>query len=684
MSTAPNYLPLLQQLTESGSFKGLDSLEDPIAWAEMTAKERRLLGLLFVRRGGHRLTSGEEGVIESFHLAERLLPEEAEVFFGQGCWWLHYGVDKGEEQPLFRACASFERATQLDPDHFAAWRNWGQALFHLGLSFAEGHYFAEADAKFLMAERLLPDDGEAQGEFYCLWGLCWSQSARYSGEAFDYRIAIEKFERAAAAGFGRADFWVSYGMAYRHLADLLGEPELMEEALPYLRNAVEEGEDRFEPLFCLATVLSTLYTEFCDDSYLEEADDCFAALTEIDSEAPELWNEWALLLLEAFRLNRCEEDLEEAIEMIQRSGAASLDDPDQAIIHLGLRQVIATETHNLEQMHEGKRYAEMALELYPDLPDLWCSYSLILHELGRFFSDSSYFVLALDKLACGFRLTDREGELWFAKGRILMSLVMESGEIGRLDEALRSFARAEELDFLSSDLYFEWGRALMKQAHHTHRREPLELAIEKFEMELELLEARGEEPGYDTLFHYACSLDALGAFSDDGEYYRQAVDLLLQVAEQFPDDLSVQFHLAQALWHFGKVTADLDAYDRACGILSLIVDERPDDGMAWELWGSILLTQANLIADPSREEEVGEILQEAENYLLRAFQLGCYPASYELGRLYSQMELFEQAIESLRWSANKGVLPPVADLMADPWFAPLREQAIFREFLNQL
>lgn len=684
MSNKPNYLPLLEQLSQSDSFAELDPLEDPSAWGGMTAKERRLLGLLFVRRGGHRLSRGENGVMESFHLAERLLPEDAEVYFGQGCWWLHYGNEKGEEQPLVRACSCFEKAIERDPNHFKAWCSWGRALLNLGVSYDESHYFAEADLKYVTAEKFLPEKLEEQGAFYAEWGFCWSQSARHSGEAFDYRIAIEKFEKADNVDFSQIDFWVEYGMAYRHLADLVGDPELMEESLPFLRRGAEEGEGRFEPLFCLATTLTALFLEFGDDSYFEEADDCFSSLVEIEPEAADLWNEWAGLMLAGYRRDRNEEELEEAIEMLQRGANASLEDPDLAETHLRLRQFIAAELHNLEQMQEGKRYAERALELYPDLPALWCCYSMILYELGHYFGDISYYALGLDKLTCAFRLTDQDGELWFAQGRLLLARVMEAGEVGRLDQALRAFERAEAYGELTPDLYYDWGRALMKRAHHTHGQESLEAAIEKFETELELLAVNEEEAGCDTLFHYACALDALGAFSDDGEYYRQAVEIFSHIFTQFPEDFAVQFHLAQALWHLGKVCGDVEALEWACSILSSMVTERPDDGMAWELWGSILLTQANLVADPSREEEVGGLLQEAERHLIRALELGCHPASYELGRLYSQMELFEQAVESLRWSANKGVLPPVSDLMADPWFAPLRDQAIFRDFLNQL
>jgi tetratricopeptide (TPR) repeat protein len=684
MSNKPNYLPLLERLSTSESFAELDALEDPSAWGGMTEKEQRLLGLLFVRRGGHRLARGEQGVLESFRLAEKLLPEDAEVHFGQGCWWLHYAQDEEGEQSLLRACSSFQKATERDPRHFGAWWNWGRALFHLGFAFDESHYFADADLKYVVAEKFLPEAPETRGAFYAEWGGCWSQSARLSGEAFDYRIAIEKFEKASGLGFGEVDFWVEYGLSYRHLADLIGDPEMMEEALPFLRRAAEEGDDRFEPLFCLATTLTALFVEFGDESYFEEAEDCFGALTEINSEAPDLWNEWAGLMLASYRCDRNEEDLEEAMEMLQRAANSSLEEAELAETHLRLRLYIAIELHNLEQMQEGKRFAERALELYSDRPALWCCYSMILYELGRYFGDLSYLTLGLEKLACAFRLTEEDGECWYAKGRLLFARVMEAGEVNRLDEALRAFERAEEYGELTPDLYFEWGRALMKQAHHTRRQESLEAAVEKFETELELLAIEDEEPGCDTLFHYACALDALGAFSDDGEYYRQAVEIFSTIFTHFPEDFAVQFHLAQALWHLGKVCGDVDSLEWACSILSSVVVERPDDGMAWELWGSILLTHANLVADPSREEEVGGLLQEAERHLLRALELGCHPASYELGRLYSQMELFEQAVESLRWSANKGVLPPVSDLMADPWFAPLRDQAIFRDFLNQL
>lgn len=682
MAALPEYLPLLEEITRTDSFHQLTPLEDRSAWSRMTPKERRLLGQLFVRRGGHYLSEGREGVFESFRLAEELMPDDAEIYFGQGSWWLKHAIESGEAKPLFLAAENFSKAAQLSEDHFDALYCWAQTLVRLGVSYGETDYFSQADLLYLRAEQLLPDEGSVRSHFHSDWGLVWSLSGALSGEAFDFRLAINKFEEAARLGCNAAGFWANYGLACWRLGELLGDDELVQESTPLLRRAVEGEGCSEETLLSYASLLTLLFSQKGEEELFEEACDLYCRVADSGSDLPELWNGWAELMLLCYQMSRCEEDLEDAANFLEKASQLSLNESFEATAQTArLWSVLVGESLQMNWINAGRAFIEKALENYRDEPDIWAAYSLLLCDMGRATEEERCYRLAVRKAECGIRLSKEHGGLWHALGRSLLALVTEVGEHRQLDRAVDALERAAENGEITSALLFDMGRAFLKKAQHSGERAFLERSIETFEEELEFCAKRGEEPSFDSLFHYACALDLLGTDGDDGEYYRQAVELLAQVYELFPEDPAVAFHFAQAIWHWGKVSGDLSCYQRASTLLAEVVEADPDDGAAWELWGAVLMSYAQISTDPARAEEVERLLEEAEEKFLSALRLGFDPALYELARLHATTGRLEEAIEWLEEASRRDVLPAIHQLIDDPWLEPLSPTPLFQEFL---
>lgn len=684
MAALPKYLPLLEEITRTDSFHRLAPLEDRSAWRRMTPRERRLLGQLFVRRGGHYLSEGQEGVVESFRLAQELLPDDAEIYFGQGSWWLKHAIESGEAKPLFFAAENFRKAAELSEEHLDALYCWAQTLVRLGVSYGEGEYFSEADALYLRAERLLPEGGAMRSHFFSDWGLVWSLSGALSGEAFDFRVAIEKFEEAAQCGCCASGFWANYGLACWRLGDLLGDEELVEKALPLLRQATEGDECGDGPLLSYASLLTELFSQKGREKDFEEACDLYCRVAEGGGDSPELWNGWAELMLLIYQIHRSEEDLEDAHDFLRRASRVSLEEGFEATAQTArLWSHLIGETLHVEWIDEGRGFIERALECYRDEPDIWAAYSFLLCDMGRVTEDERCYRLAVRKAECGMRLSNTHSLLWHALGRSLLALVTECGEVEQLDRATEAFEKAAVGGERTPALLFDTGRVLLRQGQRSGERSTLEQAVETFELELAAYEVRGEDPPLESLFHYACALDLLGTDGDDGEYYRQAVEIFSEIHQLIPEDSALCFHFAQAVWHWGKAGGDLTCYQRACSLLEEMTLRDPEDGAVWELWGAVLMSYAHCLTDPLRWEEGMDALSDAEEKFLHALRLGFDPALYELARISAGMGGHERAIEWLSEAATRGVLPTKQQIVEDPWFESLRSCEAFQEFIEQ-
>jgi len=682
MAALPEYLPLLEEITRTERFDRLAPLEDRASWSRMTPRERRLLGQLFVRRGGHYLSEGQEGVVESFQLAEELVPGDAEIFFGQGSWWLKHALEGGEVGPLFLAAENFRKATELCEHHFDALYCWAQTLVRLGVSYGEADHFSDADRLYLRAEKILPDERQTRAHFYSDWGLVWSLSGALSGEAFDFRLAISKYEEASSFGCRAAGFYVNYGLAFWRLAELIGDEALLKEARPLLALAVESEGCGEGPLLTYASLLGELYSRHGDERDFEEACDLYCRAAEVGCDLPELWNGWAELMLLVFQAHRCEEDLDEAHEFLERASRVSLDEGVETATQTArLWSVLAAESLVPQWIEEGRAFIEQALLSYRDEPEIWAAYSILLCDMGRVMEDERCFRLAVRKAEVGMRLDQSSGLLWHALGRARLALVTELGETSEIAGALFALEQAAECGEQSASLLFDTGRALLRGGQMSGERATLERAIETFESELDLYARRGEEPPLESLFHYACALDLLGSDGDDGEYYRQAVELFAEIYKLVPDDSALCFHFAQAIWHWGRVSGDLSCYRRACALLEEMIERDPEDGAVWELWGVVLMSYAHLLSDPLHAEEADRILQEAKEKFHTALRLGFDPALYELARIHAWMESETLALQWLDEAAKRGVLPPASQVIDDPWFAPIRDSESLLHFL---
>ncbi|CCB86422.1 MULTISPECIES: tetratricopeptide repeat protein [Parachlamydia] len=676
---------VLQEVLNTKAFERLNPFRNADAWSCLADQEKEQLASLFIMEGKSLLKEGKREGEASLRLAAEVAPRSPKIYYEQG---LAYASQHNNLNDLAAACIAYGKAVELDASFFHAWRAWGAILMEMGAFYHDTSHFEEAEEKFQKASQVTGTCTEHElGAFYWEWGLCGAQHGKISGEAIDYRDAIEKFTKAVELGIDYKEFWNDYGNAIVDLGYLVGRQDMFLEAVEIYQKAVKNHDDFFQGWFNLASCLQHLFEISGDEAFFEDAQKCFEQASEINATHPILWFKWGMLFLFSGK-NR--KDLNLLAQGCNKFSKADELDPSNPLILNKLGDTLMTIgslTENLDLLKRAEDKIAQSVEIEPENPHYWAVYGECLNELGHYFNDEVYYIQAIGKFQYALSLNRSNPIFWYGLAVSHFSLGELKQDKHVIEKAVRFYSRVIEFtDTPFPQFWNDWGVVLMKLAEMTSDKRYIESAIEKFEHAIEMY---GENYTHEPLdlefwYNYGCALDFLGDFNQDAACYEKAIQVLSKILQVHPAYTHARYNLALAYSHLGELVDDFEFFQRAVEHFEMLVNENPEDEMAWNDLGLTYVHWALLVDDVSTADSSSALYEKAGHAFMQAVALGHLPVYYNLSCLYSLIGNHAIALHYLQKAEEEDALPEIDDIMHDEWLEGLRHTAAFRNFISQL
>ncbi len=622
-----------------------------------------------------------QAALKCFDEALKLDPSNPKLIFIQGLSLFDYGNKEENARILCAASKKFKMAAALEPRHFETWQAWGSVLRALGEAYGEQHYYEESQQK--LSHALLLSQGQPTDvivELHVELAKVRMHLATYSGEALDLHEAIESYERALTLQKTMpAEFWHDFGSTCYQFALQINDSRFYIKAITCLKQALSLAPQSSTHWQALAHVFHSLYAHTHDEHHFEQANDCFSAATQLQPDKIDAWFSWAKFLCESTRRQGDLKRLRTCIDTCQH--AFSLD-PE----HLGVQTTwaealakLGMETEKLDLINDAQDKISSLIEITEDEPELWFAYGMILKALGHYFNDMDYLYQAIEKFQTGLSIDRTCHTHWHAIAQLYSIMGDLEGDTEALERSFRFYLKA--IDLHPSTYYtVDYAIALSKLGEITHTQQWYEEAMLQFEYALHLQKnAAYLHP--DWLFHYACTLDAIGDFYEEESYYLRAIDLFSQVLMIEPDGHTAHHRLALTLAHLGELTRDKDHFYRAIHHLRLASKHDEENDVMMVDWATTLINLGYHTLDAA---ETAQFYSDAEHKLWAAIRLGNSQAFYHLTCLFSLSSQCDKAMQCLRKAFQCEVLPPLDELLQDEWLDNLRATGEFIEFLAQL
>lgn len=675
----------LKKMLKSKKHRDLDEYKDPKNWPRMSSGERELLGKLFIMQGKELLKKGDKAALKSFDLAVRAAPKSPTIFFQKG---LAYSKQDQSVRCLSSACKAFEKATRLKPEFYDAWCQWAHTLLLVGEIKLDQEVFIEADKKFEVAEKYYPQKSRrSRSAFYWRWGQCWHMLAKLSGEAVDMSKALEKYKLAEEAGIDIAEFWNDYGNALGEQATLLGMDNLFVEVVDKFRKALQLDTKDFESWFGLACSYMRIYETTYDDEELSLASEAFECAAELSKTNSMLWLCYGQLYLITGKLKRNEDYLFEAAMKFEEANRCEANHPVILCRWAESLMCLGGLLEDIQFIHQAEEKITQSLKNDTSNAETWYFYGRVLVERGRYFSDTKYYLEAIEKYQYGFSLNTSLKLFHHGIAIAFFEIFELTADEEALKQALRHFHElSQEMSDLPAHFWVDWGNALFKYGELTRQEHYVEAALNKYEEAIYLM---GDDMKKDPLivscvYHYGCALDTLGDIYDDPAFYEKAIQLLSHVVQYDKGFAHARYNLALAFAHLGELVTDMEILKKACEHFEVVLSEDPEDENGWNDWGVTLINLASLVKDPCRPDYTDQLYVEAESKLHQAIALGNIHAYYNLAGYYSLVGDYQSSLACLQKSYQTQTLPSYEELMDDEWLEPVRQTEEFHKFLSQI
>lgn len=649
--------------------------------------QREILSKLFIKLGSNQLKVSDPSVLKNFEHAIKISPNNYSIYYLQG---LAYAKFSSNLQCLILAEKCFKQALEIKPKSFDAANAIGLVLVQRGLILEETPFFQDAITQFEIAETLIDND-EKKAEFFWNFGSCWFYLGKLSGEAMDFRYALDKYRQASHHGIQHASFWNGYGDAVIEMAFLVGKKEYFFEAIDLYQNAINLSEEQFQGHFNIACAYQCVFEITVDVDYFEQANESFEKAARIQVEGEQqfaaLWLKWGQLLATFGKFKRETSYLELSIEKFIEADKIEPNHPGILSRWGEAEMLLGANTDQIHYLRQSEEKLVRSLSVNPDAPEIWYLYGICLNELGRYFTDENYYRLAIQKFQYGLSLTQSDPLLWYglAMSHFALGDMLDDQQI--IEKSVRYCSQVLEFGgqmFLQ--FWNDWAVALMRLSEMTLNQDYIDLAIEKFEEILRRQgeDVEGEEIDLEWLYNYGCALDMRGDFTDDENSYEKAVQILSNVVKLDPDYTNARYNLALALSHLGESVSDVECLQKASEHFQILLSEDSEDEIAWNDWGLCLLHLGELVYESCRPEQSRAIYEQAENKFFHAVSLGCLPSFYNLACLYALMDNFKAAMHYMERAEVVGSLPPIEDIMHDEWLGNLRKTESFKIFISAL
>jgi tetratricopeptide (TPR) repeat protein len=639
------------------------------------------LAALLHAQGEHALLKGDCSGISLFDEASRLAPRQPELFYKQGLALLEYASLEKKEKVLLLANKKFRTAISLDPSLLAAWQAWGASLSLLGSLTSEHHYVLEAEEKLRQALHLSQDTAnDFLADLYWEYGSVRARIAHRSGEALDWQLALDSFQKAANAHeITDPEFWIDFGSANFQLAEKINDVRLYVRAVHCFKHAVSSHPHAFRGWMCLARSINMLYALSHDEDHFVQANDCFSTAVQLQPHDAEVWLEWALFLCESGRKQRDIKRLRLCIEKCHKAYACGSGEPLIVATWAEALALIGEITDRLDLLSEAQNKIAEALEVDDGDPSLLYSWGMVLCAFGSYFNDLDYYYQAIEKFQSALSLDRTLSRQWHAIAIAYAAIGEMDADPNAFEKACRFFSKAIELRPTTS-LIYDCARTLLRLGEMTHNQAILERAATQFEYALGL-QKNAPYLHPDWLFHYASTLDLLADFYDDESFYLKSIEIFTHVLMVDPDYPHIHHRLALTLSHLGDLLEEAEYFQRALHHFRLAARQEEENDQITLDWGVALINLARHTDNPG---EADLLFRDAEHKLIQAARLGNAGAYYHLGCLYSLQGLYDKAMGFIEKAEKSQTLPSLDELLQDDWLEGLRGTQIFRELLSRL
>lgn len=608
----------------------------------------------------------------------------ADLFYQKG---KHLSLDQKNESVLKEALRSFETALMIDPAIGQAWLEKAEVLMSLATLLEDPTFFNDAFEMFLNAEKVFASQGKLMPvEYLYRWGTCSYQLGKYSEEPLDFKIAVEKFREAFERGSDSPEFFFDYATALAELGGAIGRVEFILESLDYFQRSLKVESDNPKIWLKFACVSKLLYLITQEPEYYTLADQSFFEAARNSYSNFVLWLNWGQLLAYEGKITRDLELLNASLEKFEKADALNANDPiilsswADALMHAGALE------ERLDFLREAQEKIETCLVLCPNDVDLICLHGHCLIHLGRYFADERFLNEATQKFHEGLALDKKISILWhgLATAHYLLGEICQDRV--HFERASKCCSEAIELGEEENAQYWnDWGVALMKLAEMGHNLRLMLEASEKFEKAIALYNKKKPSlPEPEWFYNYACTLDYLGDFYGNPNYYEKAINIFIKILDQYPHLNHVRYSLALSLYHLGDATCDVEYLENAIEHFEILLMHDQEDEILCNDFGVTYLTLADLLVDtilPNRSEEPFE---KAEQLFVQAIAGGSLIAYYHLACLHSLKGNYPEAMFFIEKAKLVKVLPAIDDLLQDEWLEGLRQTSSFHSFLNTL
>ena len=120
----------LQDILSQQNFAELDLFKNTKSWKTLDNADRDLLASLFIMLGQKQLEKGDKNSQESFDLALKICPDNAEIFYKIG---LAFSIPEVNITCLKNGEEAFQKALKINPRHFPSWATLGNLYHTIGL-----------------------------------------------------------------------------------------------------------------------------------------------------------------------------------------------------------------------------------------------------------------------------------------------------------------------------------------------------------------------------------------------------------------------------------------------------------------------------------------------------------------------------------------------------------------------
>ncbi len=608
----------------------------------------------------------------------------AELFLERGKHLLQFENKSKETMRMLKS------ALKLDPKLAEAHLLIGSLLVDGIGSPQEIARFQEAADHFAKGSELKAScGGSLESEQLWKWGICDFYFAKHSEEPLDYKNSVDKLREVYNRGFRATPFLIDYGASLGELGILTGRHELLLEAVSVIHEGLEINERYPGGWTRLALLYKFLYEKSGDPAYFEKSDQSFVSAARLFSENPSLWVSWGDLLLKEGMYLRDSQMIASALDKFdhasQLDNSWSIPKARMADALLGLGEL----EEDYELMKEAHQILEEIRPTSEQIPEFYALLGSCYYQMGRYFSDASYFEKAIASIEKGLELTKSHASLW----HLLANVYFAKGE---LDADLQSFEKAAKFSSQANRLHNgvnpnwlnDYGVALMKVGELTSDPQPLLLAVSKFQEAISFASKTFEDAvDPEWFYNMGAAFDYLGECTGEVKHYEHAIGILGRLLEQYPTHQHVRYNLALALFHLGDTIGELEPLERAEELFEEILNAKgfQDKDYIFEDYGLCLIVLGDLLVQSGEGFLRSKAaFERAESILLEAVRLGSRLANYHLSCLYALTERFEEAVYFLRRARTHQALPELEHLLQESWFDSMKENSEFKVFIATL